>query len=232
MLPATVTDNRWKGEAITMTTLVLKMMATSHLSFVTSFSRDALLVVDYWYLHDTGVARIMLLNQDGQKVWLSLPPQCGDTNTPGVCEGAITGQRPSSRTVICSCVQRGKWGYLPESKKMTSGMPLMRVFLHKLSVTDFMRMPLGALHTQGDVCVHAPAQCSIIDSCQRTPELTDLQLTPCFLHRWQQEHMGQTWQILESKRTFCCLQQHLVLQLVSDGLGHVLGRNQKDYHLC
>lgn len=55
MLPATVTDNRWKGKEITMTTSGLQMMATSHLSFVTSFSRDSPL----WYLHGTGVARIV-----------------------------------------------------------------------------------------------------------------------------------------------------------------------------
>lgn len=77
--------------------------------------------------------------------------------------------------------------------------------VHVSAQTVSMRLQeagLRGLAYTGGVCAHSPAP-QFHGTCQQTLELIDLQLTTCFLHRWQQvntEHMGQAWQILESKR--------------------------------
>ena len=72
----------------------------------------------------------------------------------GELDRAIEGQQPS-RTGICSFVQGGTEGALPEPYKMTSSGLLVCTFLIKLSETESMRVAWGPDVLSWDLCSQA-----------------------------------------------------------------------------
>lgn len=56
----------------------------------------------------------------------------------------VRGQQPSVRTAVCSVLQEGTGGELPEPYKMTSDGPLICRFLSKLTGTDFREARIRA----------------------------------------------------------------------------------------